>query len=296
MQEQRARQESARPVRTLPSGGAHLADAASEAFAGGAPLVRRLREQLASAAALRGPVLITGEPGSGRTRAARWLHVQSAPRAQFLALRGLPPRANVGEATLFLPDLDEAPVAVQAEWRAWLAAAPACVRAIATARVAWPSDGSFELFAELRRFVIQVPALRERRDDFAAIAVDIAREIAGELAAPPLTFGAGALAALERAPWIASAAVLRRVLEQLAAGARCGEPVSASEASGAAEAQRPNVATLREQALVRERDQLLAALAAAGGNMARTARRLGRSRAAVYRLLAKHGIALGTRR
>jgi transcriptional regulator of acetoin/glycerol metabolism len=72
--------------------------------------------------------------------------------------------------------------------------------------------------------------------------------------------------------------------------------VSAADAHAAAEAQRPNVATLREQALARERDELLAALACAGGNMARTARRLGRSRAAVYRLLAKHGIALGTRR
>jgi DNA-binding NtrC family response regulator len=296
VQEQRARQEPARTVRTLPSGGAQLVEAPSEAFAGSAPLVRALREQLASAAALRCPVLITGEPGSGRTRAARWLHAQGAPRAQFLALRGLPPRGSVGEATLYLPDLDEAPAAVQAEWRAWLATAPAGVRAIASARSAWPRDGSLELFAELRRLVIQVPALRERREDFAAIAADIASELARELGAAPLTFGAGALAALERAPWIASAAALRRALEQLAAAARCGEPVSAADAHAAAEAQRPNVATLREQALARERDELLAALACAGGNMARTARRLGRSRAAVYRLLAKHGIALGTRR
>jgi len=270
-----------------------VAEAAHEAFVGNAPLVRRLREQLASAAALRCPVLITGEPGSGRTRAARWLHAQSTARGQFLALRGLPPRASLGEATVFLPELDEAPIAVQAEWRAWLAQAPASVRTLVSARAAWPGDASFELFAELRRFVVQVPALRERREDFAALAADLAREIAHELGSTPLAFTNGALAALERTPWIASAAALRRALEHLAAGARGGDPVNAAQASAAAEAQRPNIATLRERAHERERDELLAALASAGGNMARTARRLGRSRAAVYRLIAKHGIALG---
>ena len=71
-----------------------------------------------------------------------------------------------------------------------------------------------------------------------------------------------------------------------------GERVTAAIASAAIEDMRPNVAALRERAVARDRDALLAALADTGGNLARAARRLGCSRAAVYRLIAKHGIAL----
>jgi len=130
----------------------------------------------------------------------------------------------------------------------------------------------------------------------AALAADLAREIASELAAPQLTFARGALETLLRTPWIASAADLRRALERIAASVPASERVTASLAAAACEELRPNVAALRERERERERDALLAALSDTGGNLARAARRLGRSRAALYRLIAKHGIALGPRR
>lgn len=299
MQERQARAETSRTVRTIPvaepARSVGIAPSSCDAFVGEAALTRRLREQLCSAAALRCHVLITGELGAGRSRAARWLHAQGDARAPFLVLRGLPPRLGslTGEATLFAPELDAAPLAVQAEWREWLARANAGVRLIASARGAFPMENADgELFAELRRFALHVPALRERRDDFAALAVDLASEVASVLGAAPFAFARGALEALARAPWIASAADLRRALERIATSERAGERVTAAIASAAIEDMRPNVAALRERAVARERDALLAALADTGGNLARAARRLGCSRAAVYRLIAKHGIAL----
>ncbi len=296
MAETRPETELVRRVRTIPAGQRGTERAPS--FAGDAPLVRRLREQLESAAALRCPVLLTGERGSGRSRAARWIHAQGDARAPFLVLRGLPPERteSLGTATVFAEQLDDAPFAVQAAWRAWLAGAPPGVRVIASAASAFPTQPvNAELFAELRRFAIAVPPLRERRDDLPALVADMAREIARELGVPPLAFSAGAVNALRRAHFLVSAADLRRAVERLAAHARRGEAIHAQLASAVLEELRPSVASLRERERARERDALLAALGEAGGNLARAARRLGRSRAAVYRLLEKHGVALDRR-
>jgi transcriptional regulator with GAF, ATPase, and Fis domain len=59
---------------------------------------------------------------------------------------------------------------------------------------------------------------------------------------------------------------------------------------------RPSVDALRERHRVEERETLLRALADHGGNIARAAQSLGRSRAALYRLAEKHGIALQRQR
>jgi DNA-binding NtrC family response regulator len=292
MPENRAAAETARRVRTIP------AAVREPSFAGGVPLVRRLREQLETAAALRCPVLLTGELGCGRTRAARWLHARIDARAPFITLRGLPPGTaeGLGAATVFVEQLDDTPLAVQAVWRGWLAHPPAGVRLMASASSPWPIENAdAQLFFELRRFTIAVPPLRERREDLAALAADMANEAARELGIAPFVLAPGALNALRRAPFIASAADLRRAIDRLAAHARTGETIHASLASAALEELRPSVAALREHARGRERDALLAALSEAGGNLARTARRLGCSRAAIYRLIEKHGIALARR-
>jgi DNA-binding NtrC family response regulator len=157
------------------------------------------------------------------------------------------------------------------------------------------NDADAALFAELRRLAVAVPPLRERRDDLAALAADMAGEIARELGAAPLALAPAALGVLGRTPWLASAADLRRALERLAPYARAGESLAAARVAAVLEELRPTVAALRERARNRERDALLAALSEAGGNLARAARRFGCSRSAIYRLIEKHGIALAPR-
>jgi transcriptional regulator of acetoin/glycerol metabolism len=68
--------------------------------------------------------------------------------------------------------------------------------------------------------------------------------------------------------------------------------VSGDEVAAVLGEVRPSVDALRERHRVEERDTLLRTLAAHGGNIARAAQSLGRSRAALYRLAEKHGIAL----
>ena len=53
-----------------------------------------------------------------------------------------------------------------------------------------------------------------------------------------------------------------------------------------------SLSRIRERHAVLERDELLEAIHASGGNISQAARRLGRSRGAVYRLIQKHDIAL----
>ena len=57
-----------------------------------------------------------------------------------------------------------------------------------------------------------------------------------------------------------------------------------------------SVAGMREEHRLRERERLLEALEETGGNITHTADRLERSRAAVYRLIAKYDIPLQRRR
>ena len=71
-----------------------------------------------------------------------------------------------------------------------------------------------------------------------------------------------------------------------------GGDVSGEDVSAVLAELRPSVDALRERHRVEERETLLGALAEHGGNIARAAQSLGRSRAALYRLAEKHGIAL----
>ncbi len=53
---------------------------------GGSPQAQLLRRTAEQAAAVRAPVLVTGEPGSGKESLAGWLHELSAPAGRFVVL------------------------------------------------------------------------------------------------------------------------------------------------------------------------------------------------------------------
>ncbi len=266
-------------------------------FVGESPAIRRLRELLQRAAALDAPVLLSGETGSGRTRAARWLHDAGPRRAlEFLALRGGPPaeRQLARAGTLFVPEIFALSAAEREAWRELLArrAGPRVVASTRPLLVLPP--GVEPLFEALQRLALRVPSLGERRPDLPALVGDLAAEVARELGRAPCRLEKSALEELASAPWLASVADLRRVIERLTMLA--GESAPSREDVRAALAERrPSVALLREHAREEERRALLRALAEAGGNMTRAAARLGKSRAAVYRLIAKHGVLLGRR-
>ncbi|WP_337174314.1 sigma 54-interacting transcriptional regulator [Paludisphaera sp.] len=80
-----------------------------DSLIGSGPAHRRLMEQIRVAATVRRPVLLVGEPGSGKRHAARAIHLLQAPDAPLRALdcEALP--AAILDRELFLPDDPERP-------------------------------------------------------------------------------------------------------------------------------------------------------------------------------------------
>jgi len=150
-----------------------------------------------------------------------------------------------------------------------------------------------DLLYRLNTIVLRVPPLRERREDILPLVHHYLAHYAARYAraARPLT--AAAVQALQDDAWHGNVRALRHACEravilggetrldaadfQLGAGPSAAPPPSASPAAGA-----------RLEDI--ERDAVAEAMRAAQGNVSEAARRLGVSRAALYRRLDRHGL------
>jgi len=271
---------------------------------GNSAALRRLRSQLRGLGGLPFPVLFTGEPGSGRRQAARALHaagpLATAPLIELDARDPLPQGGIPARGALILVGVDRLPAEAQSYWSRIARGRALGPRLLATAPASFsaqvtPDEFDPELLAALLRFSVQVPALRHRRGDVVDLAIHFAAETARELGRPRQRLSDAAVAALREAHWFENVAGLRRVIERTLAFST-GDEVSGEEIAAVLSEARPSVDALRERRRVEERETLLRALADHGGNIARAAHSLGRSRAALYRLADKHGIALQRQR
>lgn len=271
---------------------------------GSSAAARRLKSQLLGLAGLPFPVLFTGESGSGRRRSARALHAigpwAEAPLLELDARAPLPQGGLPARGAVVVANVEALPAEAQSLWSRIARGRALGPRLFATASAAFPLrafDDGFdpELAASLLRFAVQVPPLRQRRADVPELACHFARRIARELARPEQRLDESALAALREANWVGNVAELRRVVERALAFST-GDEVSGEEVAAVLGEVRVSVAVLRERHRGEERDALLRALSDHGGNIARAAQQLGRSRAALYRLAEKHGVALQSRR
>ncbi|TFG94109.1 MAG: hypothetical protein E4H11_07365, partial [Myxococcales bacterium] len=178
-------------------GGRHAAPTPSAREAIAARLVGRsralrcLRQRIEGMAPLSIPVLLTGEPGSGRFTVAGLLHAFGPTSGGHLVTvdaSSFPPeRAVPFGSTVYLPSVERLPRRAQAWWldrlRApqlpgagiqvrWLASIcdSSSIRALAP-------DFDPELERLLLRFSIRIPPLRERRTDLPMIAADLCARI-----------------------------------------------------------------------------------------------------------------------
>ena len=266
---------------------------------GASPSLRRLRSQLRGLAGLAVPVLFVGEPGSGRRQAARALHAAgeaSTPLLELDGRGGLPRESLPVRGGVLLCGIERLPGEAQSYWSRIVRGRALGPRLLATAPPSFAARGAAEgfdpgLLATLLRFSVQVPPLRQRRSDIPALAQHFATEVGRELEGVPQRFSDAALAVLCDAPFAGNVAELRRAVERTLAFSP-GPEVSADEVHAVLSELRPSVDALRDRHRHEERESLLGALAEHGGNIARAAQALGRSRAALYRLAEKHGIAL----
>jgi transcriptional regulator with GAF, ATPase, and Fis domain len=157
-----------------------------------------------------------------------------------------------------------------------------------------------DLFFRLNRFRLRVPALWERREDIADLAIGLAEQEAKLLDLAPPRFSCDALALLEAREWPGNVRELQSVIQQavieaalagsaeIVPGHLCLEPVAPiATPVGAPSAGR---LTLVRATREFQRDLILRTLAAHGQNMTHAAAELGVARSYLYVLVRRLGI------
>jgi two-component system response regulator HydG len=294
--ELRGRVRALLPDRTVPEPD----DAACEELPGDAAGMRELRTRVRALAALDVPVLVSGEPGTGRLATVRALHALSGETA---------PLVTAGAPTFELPKkrcaavliaLEEWPSEAQDLWAKTLrvdaGAEIARLYAIGGPSLAARVERleiRRDLWLRLSRFRIDVPPLRARSEDVPMFARAALSEIATSLGRGGIAFTPGALDSLRRRPWRGNLPELRDVLFQAAAFAD-GPKIDRSEVERAVEAviaaREDSLAHRRAEKTRADREQLIRLLSSCRGNIAEIARQLGMTRGAVSYRLRRHGL------
>jgi DNA-binding NtrC family response regulator len=154
-----------------------------------------------------------------------------------------------------------------------------------------------DLYYRLKVVEIRLPALRERPEDLPALAERFLTQVAERLGRPKKRLAPGALAALAAHAWPGNARELRNVIEQSVVLAP-GEEIEAAELRLAGEAQLargaagelPFAEAKRAAVEGFEREFLLRALRANGGNVSRTAEAIGMVRQSLQQKIRELGL------
>lgn len=218
--------------------------------------------------------------------------------------RGLIESAEGG--SLFLDEIGDLPMELQANLLRFLQERTICrlgatrsimvdVRVIAASHVQLQQAvqrGAFreDLYYRLNVLALDVPPLRERRDDVPLLAEHFFHLYASERAPRLRGFSARAMQALRDHDWPGNVRELINRVRRAMVMAE-GRLISAQDLGLTANAAPADGAPLGDARSRAERDAIDATLLRAGRNMTVAARELGVSRMTLYRLLAKHGIA-----
>ena len=263
----------------------------------------RIRGRIGALAPLRVPVLFRGEKGSGRSHAARCLVASSSLDPQHLvrigAAEGSRRLQNHSRKIVYLEEIEKFPLADQSYWLEVIRAseegdvkAPRRILASTTCDLDALSraiEFDPDLAHCLLRFVLVIPALRNRLNDMSILVDHLSRSIAFRIGRGRPTVSAPALKLLQAQPWPGNVAQLEGVIEKLIAFAPDSLITKQSVVSVLAECH-GSVASLRQSAVQRQRNELVSVLDETGGNLAETARRLKMSRGAIIYRAQKFGL------
>jgi DNA-binding NtrC family response regulator len=296
----------------------------ADGLVGRSPALRELRETLQRAAGVASPVLLQGEPGTGKELAALALHRLSGRSGPFVPLHGAttsPPTierelfggADVGEGlivraqggTLFLDEVGELPAAVQARLARLLEErlvqaegrelrVPVDVRVVAStsrplSEAVARGRFSADLLYRLAVLDLRVPPLREHREDIADLVGHFIATLAPQLGVEPIDITVDELDHLQRYDWPGNVRELRNLIERAlilgALNVATLYQLPSQAKPVSAEGRRDSAQPTDLQTL--ERLHITAVLESVGGDKARASRLLGISRRTLERRVAE---------
>ncbi len=298
------------------------------AIVGDTPVVRRLQGAVARAADCDATVLIEGPVGSGKSLAARCIHLKSRRADEPVIVKDCATLSSdelnktiaaSKNTTLVLESVDQLPANAQAALVKHLkerstSRAPSLVRLVATTSAHIPemvARGAFreDLFYRLHAFPIVVPGLHERVDDIQALADAILDSGVPSSGRNHQGFTPAARMLLESMQWPGNVAQLEAAIRrgQVVAGggpidrehlmttgsespSASAAPVSATGNAAAAEVELTEdcIRPFEEE----EKFLLGRALQATKGNVRRAAQLLGIGRATLYRKIQQYHLRL----
>jgi len=290
------------------------ARAGSAALVGTSATVRGFKHALPSLAHADVPLIIAGEPGTGKCEWARAVHLHSGRAARAFhvvqmatmaegrverRLFGEPGREGVlaqgRGSTVYLGGIETLSPALQHRLTQWLATESAgSVRVIAGSRVPLEAQvrlGRFSraLFQRLALVQLTIAPLRERIDDVAAIVEDHLWHASAESDESPLTIRESALGELVAYAWPQNVRelvlALMRMRLETHTGTITAELVRKTLRNNVDRTPFFDVLPLERI----ETDYIVAALALCDGNQTLAARRLGIGRSTLLRKLKAGG-------
>lgn len=287
------------------------------AVVGRSPAMRPVFAAIERARKEAGPVLLVGEPGTGRTLSARMIHYGQARRSgQFFVVepKNLQPdrlgeflfasHHEPVEGTLLIREIATLSIEHQRELARRLGA-QATHRMTATSSLDLHTEvasGRFcrELFDHLQPGVIELPPLRERREDIPLLAAHFVAKQAPRLAPNVGSLTPAALELLSSRDFPDNVRGLERVIER--ALVTCvGDTIDCSDLepspSASAEIKYPvdpmDLSYREALALARERtsqEYITALLRTCDGNVTRAADLAGLERESLHRLMRRYNI------
>ncbi|MFN7964177.1 MAG: sigma-54 dependent transcriptional regulator [Acidobacteriota bacterium] len=225
-------------------------------------------------------------------------HVRGSFTSADRDRKGLFLAANGG--TIFLDELGTAPLSVQVKLLRVLqervvrpvgseSASPVDVRVVAATNADLDVEiaaGRFrqDLYYRLATFVVELPPLRDRREDLPVLVAELMERIATRTGRR-VTLSAGALGRLVAYDWPGNIRELEHVLEQATILAH-GTTVRSEDLALATPGPAEKIMTLEEL----ESGHIRRVIGICAGNKQRAARMLGIPRASLYRKLERYGI------
>lgn len=280
---------------------AEISDNDPALLVGRSEALQRIKAMIDRCAALHVPVLLRGEPGTGKTLVANILHRQSGRAtliqadASTLTFDHLAAQSNT---TLLIDNIERIPVAMGPALQAWLMRAPRHNSRLLSTTAHPHRDLGLDrgLTYALNTIDIEIPPLRERTKDILDLAEHFLRVICRQHGLAARSLAPKALAHLNAYAWPDNVHALRNVIERaaiLSDDAVIGpqDLVLAPEEPAPGKphgktSDRTSAARLSdaEKVLIEE------ALQRSNFNVSAAAAELGLTRPALYRRMSKYGL------